>query len=568
MPRILSRLVSILIGLLFLMGILLSFRSWMDARVASREAIGLPSIPTQRRPLTKRVVVLLLDDTGYAAAEQNLTGIFELAQQRGWVTKEFLDRYTFTIAGIYSLGTGDQPTLLQIKDEFAGEAVEIDSIFASVQRAGGKTAVVGESLWMDLFSAHLDSTFTSRDLGPYVGENTDPMLAHLAESLTKGDARLAVVHLQETGHVNHRFGVHGAPLVALLKDLDRKIVALVSEHGSDTTWLIGSDHGTTVEGQRGGESAAERTTFLAAFGPGIAHREVPRISQVDVPNIVTVLAGAPLPTQSCGLLPDVFAPGTEAVLAQARTELLAQKRALYRGLSERYGHPSGVDESSIIDLKHAIDRIKLGAGTFREVMGPLSVVFGLFLVFAFLTFRHRLTLTSAVPWFVLGFAGPAVFFFLYPSQVYLKMSATARYLWLGPFFAAIGIAFLTSPFLAPRLEAAAQLRLRALLWGLASGLLVSTEMRYSLTFAPIGLLILARLGPVTAAQDRRGILRAYLGSLGCALMIGLLPYAFLSGVELSFLTTLRSAFRKNDLLTEVLLWLVLAGGAAFLNRYF
>ncbi|HEY5959300.1 MAG TPA: hypothetical protein VIV60_22235, partial [Polyangiaceae bacterium] len=544
MRRFVSHLGSILIGLLFVAAILLSFRSWLDARFASRVAIGLAPTPTQRSPLTKHVVLLLLDDTGYVSAERNLTGIFKLARERGWVTKETLDRYTFTIAGIYSLGTGDQPTLLQIKDEFAGESVDVDSIFASVQRAGGKTAVVGESLWMDLFNAHLDSTFTGRDLGPFVGENTDPMLAHLAESLTKGESRLTVVHLQETGHVNHRFGINGAPLVALLRDLDQKIVTLVNQHSTDTTWLIGSDHGTTVEGQHGGESTSERTTFLAAFGPGIAAREVPSISQVDVPNIVTVLAGAPLPTQGCGLLPDVFSSDSESTLAQARTELLSQKQALYRGLAERYGQVPGVNESNLVDLKHAIDRIKLGAGGLKDVIGPLSAAFGILLLFAVLTSRHRFVWTSSVPWFVGGFAVPAVFFFLYPSQVYLKMSATARYLYLGPFFGLIGIAFVLSPFLAPRLAPAQQLRLRALLWGLASGLLVSTEMRYCLTFAPLGLVILMGVGPAVTARSAGTILRGYFGSLACGLVLGLLPYAFLSGVELTLLGILRTAFRK------------------------
>jgi hypothetical protein len=559
---------SILVGLLFVVGLLFSFRSWMDARFANRVAESLPPVPTQRKPLTKRVVLLLLDDTGYVAAQRSLTQIFGLARERGWVTKVTLDRYTFTIAGVYTLGTGDQPSLLQIKDEFAGQSVTVDSIFASVQRTGGRTTVLGESLWKDLFGRHADAAFVARDLGPFVKNKTEPMLAHLADSLATGESRLTVLHIAETGQLNHRFGINGAPIVELLRELDGKLATLAKQYSNDTTWLIGGDHGTTVEGQHGGESTAERTTFLAAFGPGIAHRELSGLSQVDVSNLVAVLTGAQLPTQGCGLVPDVFAPGTESVVAQAQAELLPQKQALYRGLSERYGQQPDVDESRVTDLKHAIDRIKLGAGGFRDVMGPLAVSLAILILYAVLGFRRRIALTSTVLWFVLGFVIPATFFLFYPSQVYLKMSATVRYLFLGPFFVSIGLAYLVSPFLLPRLAPAQQLRLRVLLWGLTSGLLVSTEMRYYLTFAPLGLVILTGLGPATTAPNPRAILRAYAGCIGTGLAIGALPYAYLCDVQLPLLNTLRLAFRKNDLVTEALLLVVLSGAAAFVNRYY
>jgi hypothetical protein len=82
-----ARFRSILLGLLFVVGFLLSFQSWIGARFANWVATSLVPIPTERKPLSQRVVLMILDDTGYEAAAANLQGVFGMARERGWVRR-------------------------------------------------------------------------------------------------------------------------------------------------------------------------------------------------------------------------------------------------------------------------------------------------------------------------------------------------------------------------------------------------------------------------------------------------------------------------------------------------
>lgn len=593
--------------------LLLNLKVWFEKRFEARVVEALEPVATQRTPQTSRVVLFILDDLGYDTATRNLPKVIERARGMGSFSQVLLDRFTYTIAGVYTLGTGDQPSLVLIKDDFGTKKARANHFFENARRAGARTVHIGESLWSDMFGDGIDEVFTRKDVGPFAGYGSDEMLAAVGRALDDRRNTLIVVHLGETGHLSHRHGVYGKPLEALLHRLDGVIADLATKHADGTTWLVASDHGTTLEGQHGGLSLAEQTTFLAAWGPGIAHREGIVVPQVDLANVVTFLLGAPFPSQSCGLLPDLFSAETAPAQALARDELVAQKRRLYDGLQARFpddGLRAAIPDDAVA-LKQGIERIKFD--TTAPIVMQRQLLFALLLVGLLATqlrrrptLRHvvagvaSLALVALLPpddaWMGLFVALPAlaldafglwrerktsaglvvalsaltvsVLFFQFPTYVYLTYTQTGRYTFLvGAIVLSLAV-FLTAAFLRRPPDSGRPSWPALIGWGIALAYFIAADARYYQFLLPFGLIVLVGLDMVHATDDRRARLRRFLAAFGLLLVPLTLAIGQNPDLDLMTFRALRDWMFSSGWDHELALALGVTGLAGWMNRHY
>ncbi|MCP4605351.1 MAG: hypothetical protein GY847_33330 [Proteobacteria bacterium] len=592
---------SVILILLFSLSImgsyLINLKTLFEKCFENRIASVAEPIKTKRKPLTDRVVMVVFDDVAYDTASRNLPLLKKRAEEKGIFSRVNLDRFTFTIAGVYTLGTGDQPSLIQIKDEFLSQESEANNIFHNVKLMGGNTAHFGESLWLDMYGKGIDDFFTRRDLGPYIEYGSDEMIDRLRTALENKENRLIVIHLGEVGHVSHRVGVYGTKLSNLLNRLDKVFLEITSKHKDKTTWLITSDHGTTLEGQHGGVTKSERTTFLGAWGPGIAKKKTDTIAQVEYTNIISMLLGVPFTTQSCGLLPDVFVSDDPEVFKIANAELLSQKQQLYDKLEEQYGGAETVDKTNISSLKKGIEQIKFGASSPLVLGGYVLVLLALISLWA-LQLKGGVTQPfAAVSVFVLvlTFALPAEFvwicllllvpiiafrlrhfsgklltggaiismtaivltalFFMFPSKIYLAQWQTVRFVVLIGALTITLIGFLLVALVSfSKPSSGGYLRLA--LWGVAAAYVIATPARYYQYLIPVGFVLLAGSQAFHTAKSKRGFLVRFAKMLPILSVLLFFGYSQIADLGLPTFRDYPEIIRSSNLATE----LVLAAG--------
>jgi hypothetical protein len=328
----------------------------------------------EREALTRKVALVVLDGVRFDRFLATFPRTHELARARGVFCPSTTGPLTFTVTGVYTLGTGAFATMALLPQNFQAQPVQEDSLPASLARVGKRTVVIGEQVWSDLFERHVARAVTVRDLGPYSDERL-PGSALLARALAEDRCELCVWHDPGIDHRAHLHGVFGKGYVEYALDLDQQLSAVGSESDGATTWIVTSDHGSVDSGNHGGDQPETRASFFAAWGPGIRRGECPApISQADVPTLASALLGAPIPAMSEGGLPAVLDAGEPARRAQLDAELLAQKRTLLCELGRARGTvvppASGVEDITrqIASLKRP-SSLRLGLSLLPLVLG-------------------------------------------------------------------------------------------------------------------------------------------------------------------------------------------------------
>ncbi|MGZ6068084.1 MAG: alkaline phosphatase family protein [Polyangiales bacterium] len=274
-----------------------------------------------RAALSPQVALVVLDGLREDRFLALMPRTRRIAEARGTVCGVQTPPITFTIAGIYTLGTGDMPSHALVPENFQSHAVRVDSLPNAITRAGGTTSLFGEKIWQDLYGAWAKSE-TSRDRGPFA-EHDRTGFDRLAEATRDKTCNLCVMHDPQVDAIAHRGGVFSEEYARYVDEVDTKLASMVD---SRTTWMITSDHGMLDSGGHGGDEALARASFLAAWGPGIRHGGCgSRIAQADIPTSAAVLLGAPIPFSSQGTVPAFVAVEDRAALA---TELSEHKNKL------------------------------------------------------------------------------------------------------------------------------------------------------------------------------------------------------------------------------------------------
>ncbi|MGC4065169.1 MAG: hypothetical protein QM784_11085 [Polyangiaceae bacterium] len=194
---------------------LLSF-SWL--RFHSR-AIHETSPAVGRSKLTSRVALVVLDGLRRDRFESLFPRLRTRATENGTLCGVRCPELTFTATGIYTLGTGDLPTLSLLPSNFQARRTGVDSLPWVVERAGGRAVAFGESVWLDLFGAHLRAGVTERDHGPYAA-SVDSAREGFSNALLGRSCELCIWHDPKLDKLGHRFGIYGARYEEYARMLD------------------------------------------------------------------------------------------------------------------------------------------------------------------------------------------------------------------------------------------------------------------------------------------------------------------------------------------------------------
>jgi hypothetical protein len=602
--------------MLFCLGVTFAFllneREWFELRFQNRVVANLAPQPTDRQAIASQTVMFIYDDLSNDTALRNLKRVHAKAEHDGFVARVLLDSFTFTIAGVYTLGTGDQPSLVQVKSDFLSEEAVANNIFENVQMTGRRTYHIGEALWLDNFKRGIDDSFTRRDLGLFVEYGSDTMMEKLRAAISDKRNGLITIHIAETGHMSHKYGVYGKPLRELHQHLETELLHLTDEFKNEKiAWLVLSDHGTTERGQHGGISKDEQTSFLWAFGEGIKNTSLASIPQVDVVNIVSVLTGAPLATQNCGSLPDIFTADYQDQINLAQRELLDQKQKLYTALNTQFGDSETVDTASFDALLAGVNRIKFDASASLLLLPRILLAIALILLWAssfnrpvslwhtgiaIVCLAAILMVPKAYSWWlfagslllgiplyptlnkqilrpagIVAIAAIAVSFVFYwfPSQVYLKQSAGVRALYL---YATLGISAML--YLAFALKTASRTNADTpdvgalLLWGLSAAFVIATPCRYYQYVIPLGYIVLLAAAYHHQSADAGTMVKRLVKALP---LLGIIAFAGLCQIPelgLNFFRQLPIYLRTNTFSHSILFFVALAGFGYWMNRHY
>jgi phosphatidylinositol glycan class O len=193
-----------------------------------------------------RVVVFIIDALRFDFAYYNKTKVSEAEQRKDGsrffrnklgvihdlierepskarLFKFIADPPTVTMQRLKGMTTGSLPTFLDIKDNFASEAIEEDNMIHQLTRHGKKVVMMGDDTWINLFPTSFTEkypfpSFNVKDL--HTVDNG--VLDHLMPTVRGGsnaqaqgeidgsghdtDWDVLIAHFLGVDHVGHRYG--------------------------------------------------------------------------------------------------------------------------------------------------------------------------------------------------------------------------------------------------------------------------------------------------------------------------------------------------------------------------
>ncbi|MGW2279451.1 alkaline phosphatase family protein [Streptomyces sp. NPDC001770] len=184
---------------------------------------------------------------------------------------------TLSGPGWSTIITGVWPDKHLVKDNaFTGAAFSrYPDFLTRVETAKPALSTYAVASWAPvtttIFSAKVD-TRVSTPAAEYDTGTTSRAVAELRD----GNRDAVFVHLDNIDHAGHGYGAASTQYLTAVHDADAQVGRIVAAVAARPTyaaedWLImvTADHGHTDAGGHGGNSAAERQTFLIAAGAGI-----------------------------------------------------------------------------------------------------------------------------------------------------------------------------------------------------------------------------------------------------------------------------------------------------------
>jgi phosphatidylinositol glycan class O len=249
--------------------------------------------------------------------------LIEKEPSKARLFKFIADPPTVTMQRLKGMTTGSLPTFLDIKDNFASEAVEEDNIVHQLARHGKKVVMMGDDTWVNLFPESFAEkypypSFNVKDLHTVdngVLEHLMPTIHGGSDARTQGrtdgkghdaDWDVLIAHFLGVDHVGHRYGPEHEWMTRKLTQMDAVLGHIIKavdpsapisphpipeygkkgghregkggsvdedvkgedtgepEAGSDlkTLVLVLGDHGMTHDGNHGGASDDETQVWL------------------------------------------------------------------------------------------------------------------------------------------------------------------------------------------------------------------------------------------------------------------------------------------------------------------
>ncbi|MGX5696535.1 alkaline phosphatase family protein [Agromyces soli] len=181
---------------------------------------------------------------------------------------------TVSGAGWSSIATGVWPDKLDVVDNSFSSPnyAEFPDYLTRIEQASPERSTLVVGTWSPIPQTVFGPAVDER----IAGGNDEGTTAKAVEALATGDPDDVFVHLDEVDGAGHSVGTNGAAYGAALRRADAQLGELLAaiesrptRAGEDWLVVVTADHGHTPTGGHGGNTPAERKTFVIAAGPGI-----------------------------------------------------------------------------------------------------------------------------------------------------------------------------------------------------------------------------------------------------------------------------------------------------------
>lgn len=309
---------------------------------------------------------------------------------RSFIFNAHSDPPTATLQRIKGLTTGSLPTFIDVGSNFGGSAILEDSLILQMQRAGLRTAFMGDDTWETVFPGAFNQSY------PFDSFNVEDLhtvdrgvIQHIFPLLQNHgkDWDVIIGHFLGVDHVGHRLGPSHPTMKTKLQEMNQVLTRVVELLDDDTLLVVLGDHGMDKRGDHGGDGELETSSALWLYSKGHPLTSAtslgkqlaagghypkvtfpghsapyPSIQQIDLVPTVALLLGLPIPLNNLGtVIPDAFGfklPDGEEALAKAMTLNADQ---VNRYLHEyRRGTSSGELEPVWDELQHAFKASNAG----------------------------------------------------------------------------------------------------------------------------------------------------------------------------------------------------------------
>ncbi|KAL5513879.1 hypothetical protein ACEPAG_2640 [Sanghuangporus baumii] len=357
-----TRLAIAVLGWVFLAhmaGLYLFTRGFLLTRMALSDISSCPDESCTLPATHQRVVLLIIDALRFDFVSPDppeprspyhhdaLTLPRELTSKypdRSFLFNSFSDPPTTTLQRIKGITTGSLPTFVDIGSNFAGYAIEEDSLINQLHLAGKRAAFMGDDTWMTVFP----TLFAANMTYPYDSFNVEDLhtvdegvIRHLFPLLEEESPSWDVIvgHFLGVDHVGHRLGPDHPVMKAKLSQMDDVLRRVVDKLGDDMLLVVLGDHGMDRKGDHGGDDVFETSAAMWIYSKGVTLQDTSStnlapteilerkiypgsvvehrwIQQIDIVPTLALLLGLPIPFNNLGsIIPELFSRGS--VLAKA-----------------------------------------------------------------------------------------------------------------------------------------------------------------------------------------------------------------------------------------------------------
>jgi ethanolamine phosphate transferase 2 subunit G len=231
-----------------------------------------------------------------------------IQNKRGILIPSFAHPPTVTMPRLKAMTSGIMPSFLDVIHNLNSQEFNQDNWLYQMNQQNKTILLYGDETWRKLFPRFLDersdptTSFFVTDT-EIVDSN---VTRHIDESLLHHQEWDALIlHYLGLDHVGHIGGVKSPKMKPKLDEMDEIIdkIAKWSLQREDTLFIVCSDHGMTKDGNHGGATIDETSTFFLFFG--LKHPkdiQFQQVNQMDIVPTLSVLMGLPIPLNNIGVV--------------------------------------------------------------------------------------------------------------------------------------------------------------------------------------------------------------------------------------------------------------------------
>ncbi|BHF57221.1 hypothetical protein SprV_0100016200 [Sparganum proliferum] len=263
------------------------------------------------------------------------------------------DPPTTTLQRLKALVTGSMPTFIDAGSNFGGTELQEDNLVKQWSLAGRKICFVGDQVWMELMpTGFLESfplpSFNIKDLDTVDSAVREYFFKQLLPTTTSNVSKCDILigHMLGVDHCGHTYGRKHPEMDRKLRELDDFLRKIVPQLTASDLLVVFGDHGMTLSGDHGGDSAPELDAAVLFYSPRgfpllrqFAANDTPSMAQIDIVPTLAVLSGVPIPYSNLGVVESGLF-GSKSQLRSAATSNFKQMALYSQAYQQRFGSMS------------------------------------------------------------------------------------------------------------------------------------------------------------------------------------------------------------------------------------